>query len=307
LSQYKGQYQFASIYPAPEFLAVRLLLLQKMHRCERIGLKALLDRDRLLFRKDPEPSKDDLDETNLRHEELALIQDILEREPHLFCYLKSPFLIKALYELNLIEMDKLVGERMLRANYRSYRCPWSSKPWQSPKVRIAILPSMIKEFDFGDDFGGLSTSGFKPNDELEKIVNRLKGDILNRTKAFVFQKIKTGKGDTWAPEPAVWEKMWQGIVDKHIAFCTRMERPFVIYPDNAGAVTGDVCPNADLTIILLGKNIYLSIQFHEKKDRYPHVPRMYLDIMDIKYSQAGDEIDEISRIIGSKLEPVLFK
>ena len=80
------------------------------------------------------------------------------------------------------------------------------------------------------------------------------------------------------------------------------QRPLVIYPENASEVIGEICPEADFTVILMGKNIYRAIFFDPSKDSYPSVNRIYLDIMDIEYNQAGEEIDLISQFICSRLK-----
>ena len=76
----------------------------------------------------------------------------------------------------------------------------------------------------------------------------------------------------------------------------------MIFPGNAEEVTEDVCPEAGFYIILLDKNVYLSIYFNEETDVYPSVHRLYLDVMDIKYSQIQEETDLISQFIWSKLK-----
>jgi len=89
---------------------------------------------------------------------------------------------------------------------------------------------------------------------------------------------------------------------KHnITFYVENERPLVIYPENASQVIGEVCPEADFTVILLGKNIYRAIFFDPPNDLYPSVNRLYMDIMDIEYHQGGEEIDTISQFICSRL------
>jgi hypothetical protein len=82
-----------------------------------------------------------------------------------------------------------------------------------------------------------------------------------------------------------------------VNFCVQDERPMVITPRNAAEVIGDVCPGADFTIILLGKNVYLSLFIDPDKDTYPAVNRMYLDFDDIRFVQAKDRYEPIAEII----------
>jgi hypothetical protein len=63
----------------------------------------------------------------------------------------------------------------------------------------------------------------------------------------------------------------------------------------------DICPDADFSMIILGKNVYRSISFDDKRDIYPAVNRLYLDFLDVKFSQVSDEIEQVSRFIFSKL------
>jgi len=66
LSLFKGDFGVSSIYPAPEFIAIRLLLLQKIDRAEKIDLEALIDRETLLLHPELTPSPEDLDAINLK-------------------------------------------------------------------------------------------------------------------------------------------------------------------------------------------------------------------------------------------------
>ncbi|MBW1772616.1 MAG: hypothetical protein JRJ82_06970 [Deltaproteobacteria bacterium] len=64
-------------------------------------------------------------------------------------------------------------------------------------------------------------------------------------------------------------------------------------------------PSADFAIIILGKNVYLSMDIQER-DRFPHANRLYLDIMDIKHAQIQEEVDQVSRFIVSRLRDYLM-
>ena len=146
LSLYKGDFSIASIYPAPEFIATRLLLLQKIHRTEKINLKALIDRERLLLYPGLEPSKEDLDAINLRPDELKLIRDVIKSEPRIYQYLKSPFLIKAFYDMGVIEGGEFVKQRIRDANYNRYQCSRFGGSDKRDTLKILFLPSMMREF-----------------------------------------------------------------------------------------------------------------------------------------------------------------
>ena len=50
-----------------------------------------------------------------------------------------------------------------------------------------------------------------------------------------------------------WEQFWKAFSIRKIKFFIEDERPFVIYPENASRVSREVCPDANFTIILMGK------------------------------------------------------
>lgn len=99
-----------------------------------------------------------------------------------------------------------------------------------------------------------------------------------------------------------WKAVWEKTVKDKISFFIQDERPLVIYPENASEVIQEVCPEADFYIILLGENVYLSIYFDKEKDIYPHVRWLYMDSMDIKYSQIQEETDQIAQFISKRLK-----
>ncbi len=83
-------------------------------------------------------------------------------------------------------------------------------------------------------------------------------------------------------------------------------RPLVIYPENADKVIRQTCPEADFAVIILGRNVYLSMHIDPKQDIYPKVNRLYLDITDVKHSQVSSEAEEIGRFLYSRIKPWLL-
>ncbi|MFP4087933.1 MAG: hypothetical protein ACLFUL_14205 [Desulfobacteraceae bacterium] len=65
LSLYEGDYGVTSIYPAAEFIAIRLLLLKKIHSHEKVELSAIMVREGLLRNPDASPTEQDLKAMNL--------------------------------------------------------------------------------------------------------------------------------------------------------------------------------------------------------------------------------------------------
>ena len=307
LRLYKGDFDVASIYPAPEFVAIRLLLLQKIHRGEKVDLKTLIKREEILFNQEAKPSPEDLNAMGLRSDELKLLWDLIEKEPHIYQYLKSPFLVKAFYKAGAIKEGQFTDQRIREASYKNYPCRYFGGSERIDAVKILFLPSMIKEFYYGVPHRGLSQHDFKPTEFFEEMTKKLKIAILAATK-FRLEKeiIKLRKGRSKI-SGLDWNELVDQIVRKNISFYIEDERPLVIYPKNAKRVIKDVCPDADFTVIILGGNVYRSIYFDSAKDMYPHVDRLYMDIMDIKHSEIQEDMEKISEFICLKLKDHLHK
>ncbi len=299
LSLYKGDYGVTSVYPAPEILALRLFLLKKINSGEKMDLDVFMQRERNLHDKGYQPSSEDLAATGLSKTEMAFLRDIFLSEPALYRYLTYPFLLKALGETGVFVSGELTESIIQAARYTPFRCKPMDFGENHDAIRIAFLPSMTKEFVYGKDAASLSRHGFKPTEFLDGIFNKLKMEILETTRETLKRKLSK------PPYPKLterrWAKLWQQLKKRDIAFYVENERPLVIYPENAAQVIGEVCPEADFTVILMGKNIYRAIFFNPLNDLYPSVNRLYMDIMDIEYHQGGEEIDAISRFICSRL------
>ena len=302
LSLYKGDFTVASIYPAPEFIAIRLLLLQKIHRAERANLEALITGEEILLNRGVEPSPEYLNAINLKPAELKLLRDIIEKEPHIYQYLKCPFLVKALYEAGAIKGGEFVEQRIREADYKRCPCRRFGGSDRFDALKICFLPSMMIDFYHGDPCRGLSRHGFKPTEFFDEMTRKLAKEILSATKTDLKKEIiRLRKGK---PEISVsqWDKLLAQIAEDKISFYIEDERPLVIYPENAEQVIRDVCPEADFTVILLGKNIYRSIFIDKTRDVYPSTNRLYIDIMDIKHSETEEETEKVSEFICSKLK-----
>ena len=302
LNLHKDEDRHTSIYPSPELIAIRLLMLQKIHRNEKINLKAFIHREKVLTRPNIKPTQEDLAAINLTAEEMQLLRDVFESDPHLYAYLKSDFLIDAFRDIGVVETDPFVEQISREANYKKYSCRSFGGSWNGDSVKISFLPSMIKEFYYGDSRHGLYSYGFKPTEHLSEMMNKLKEEILDKTGALIFKKVNKETANIGKKE---WEAIWERIVKEKITFYNEDERPLVIYPDNARQAIQDVCPEADFSVILMDKDIYLSVDIDRDKDIYPHTDWFYIDITDIEYSQTGDETDQISEFIYSKLKDYL--
>jgi len=238
---------------------------------------------------------------NLKPAELKLIRDIIESEPRIYQYLKSPFLVKAFYDTGAIEGCKFVKQGIREAGYKRYQCNRFGGSDKLDALKILFLPSIMREFYYGDSSRGLSQHGFKPTEFFDEMTKKLEKEILVATKTRLRKEVIRLKGDKPEISVSQWDRLWNRIAEENISFYIEDERPLVIYPENAGKTIRDVCPEADFTVILLGKNIYKSIFFDKIRDVYPAVDRLYVDIMDIKHSETEDETEKISEFICSRL------
>lgn len=301
LSLNKEWNSLSSIYPAPELLGIRLLLLKKMGEGEKINLSAFVKREKKILYQKEALTSHDLDAMNLKPAEMQLILDIIHRERHYFQYLQSPFLVNALHEVGVVRSDNFTRKKISEANYRKYPCRPFGGSDREDAIKIALLPSITKEFyRYQDHSSEFSPYGFRAKPFFMDMAQRLKNDILSRTKSLVYGVLQK-RSRMSKPAPGEnWEELWQRILRERISFFIQDQRPLVIYPGNAQRVLRDMRPSADFAIIILGKNVYLSMDI-QQKDRFPQTNRIYLDIMDIKHDQIQEEVDQISRFIVSRL------
>ena len=300
LSLYKGAYGITSVYPAPEILAIRLFLLKKMNAGEKIDLDAFMRREANLLNKNYRTSPEDLAATRLSAREMKFLRDTFQNDPAFYRYLTCPFLLKEISETGVLAPGGLTEKIIQSAHYTPFRCKPMGREENREAVKIAFLPSMTKEFVHGKNHPSLSEHGFKATEFLEDTFIQLKKEIIDTTRGNLKRKLSK------PPYPKLtepqWRKLWHALVAHDIAFYIENERPLVIYPENASQIIGEVCPEADFTVVLLGKNIYRAIYFDPTKDVYPSVNRLYIDILDIKYNQAGEEIETISQFICTRLK-----
>ncbi|MBW1781948.1 MAG: hypothetical protein JRL30_14550 [Deltaproteobacteria bacterium] len=301
LSLYQGDYGVTSIYPASEFIAIRLLLLKKIHSGKKVGLAALVAREDLLRDPEAEPTEEDLRATNLTIGELKLLQEIIHSKPHLFQYLKSPFLVAAFYNAGAVVEDGFVREKMARAGYGEYPCRPFLGSDRPEAVKICFLPSIIDEFVYGQPNAHLSPNAFQPTGFFRDMIRKLARDIRSATKKCMEKELLT-LGNTQSPTKiSQWNADWSRIAGKYLGFYVADQRPFVVYPENAAQVIQDICPQADFTVFILGKNVYKSIFLDPKTDIYPSANRIYVDITDIKHSRIQEEIRDMGCFVSKRI------
>jgi hypothetical protein len=103
-----------------------------------------------------------------------------------------------------------------------------------------------------------------------------------------------GRGGREPPVPFVQDR---------IAFLDYDRWPLVVHSGNADRVIADLCPEADIVIIILGKNVDRSIHFDIARGVDQTPKRFYFDIMDITWGQIREEIAQVGEIVSARIQP----
>jgi hypothetical protein len=253
LNQFKGEYSISGFYPSAELLALRLLLVDLIND----GIKVDLP---VFYRLLPDIMDENFDLSRFRDgaaglsfQMLKLLRAVLSSEPHLEQYLRHPFLMGALNRAGVLQESLLVDRMVRQAGYQRLDAGRHLRKKKGEAV-VAILPSIIGTYRFDSDEGSLNGYGFSAEAEYTRVVEKLEQKILSA--------LENGQNQ--------------------VAFKNLHQRPLVVYPENADRVIRDVCPEADIVIVILGKNVEKSIHIDPEKDIYPAVNRYYFDIMDVK-------------------------
>ncbi len=301
LNYFKGASFIDSLYPSAELLAIRLFMVQKIARGKKARLGYLVAHEKLLEDPLAEPTEAELAAVNLNAEELRLLRDVIRSEPFFKDYLEDPFLVEALHRVGVVEMDAYVKTKIREADYGYLVADRPRGDAKRGVVKVAILPSMTKMFDFQAEGTPGFSEGFRATDDYTRAVEALK-QKLKAALARRVQENLNALGDA-ASNPAARAKTAANIVDTRLQFLDLDKRPLVIYPDNAEKVIQTLCPDADFNFILLGKNVYLSIYFDAQRDIFPSANRVYLDITDIQRTQSDYDIDQVGEFLFNRLKP----
>ncbi|MBR9984390.1 MAG: hypothetical protein KFF68_00630, partial [Desulfosarcina sp.] len=269
LNLFKGKRDNDSLYPCAELMATRLFLVHKLHLGERVSLAAMIRCKGLFALGSRDPREAELAAMNLTDMEFSFLKAVFQSEPAFLRYMEHPFLVSTLQRIGVVEQDAFTLSADQSANYRRWACP-SRTPLQRPPVTIAILPSMNPMFDASPGPAGAVT----PSRDYQTILDHLKKAIL---EGLARKRLDAEPSAQIEPLPVFFTP----------------GRPMAIHPGNAGRVIEDVCPKADFTLILLGKNVYRAIHIDPENDIYPHEKRIYLDVDDIQYQQIDDDIETI--------------
>lgn len=304
LNLFKGEGIHRSVFPSTELLSTRVMLLQKMNRGEKIGLAELMGKKEQLL--DPRLNADeiDLEGTHLHFSEMKLLKDVMQSEPSFMAYLEHPFVVEMLYKIGAVFMDSYVKEKIHSARYKGSEFEKSWKRSGKKSVQVAVLPSFAESFAYQSIDTDTYPTGFMPEETYSEAIETFKDTMIRFLKKLVmvqmFGDAVTGDADEQKRRNALVTE----FIEAHLNVRFMNQRPLVIYPDNAEKVIKDICHDSDFNVIVLGKNVYLSMQILDV-DTFPHVNRLYLDVSDIKHGQVDFEIGQISMFVFEKLKPLI--
>ena len=299
-NQFKGRYVFDSVYPSSELIAIRLLILRKLNRGEQVSLSAMRDRESLFQPAAEMPSPADLATMNLSADEFQLLKEVFVSESLYLQYYKHPFIVEALTRIGFYKKDNLTNALSKRASYHQYARSNSFDKTVAQQVNIAILPSLTREFSFGETYRSPYMFGFKPTAAYLRALEILEAEIVTRTADRVRAELQTGFSDPELNEDT-WQSLWSRRYLPLIRFHIFDQKPFSIYPENAERIITGICPLADLAVIVLGKNVYRTVDFGAGDDNKPVSGRIYLDIEAISRLMVDEQIDNIARFITERL------
>ena len=303
LNYFKGSALQESVYPSEELLAIRLFMVQKIAKGEKVRMGNLMVLPTLLDDPMTEPSPVNLGMINLSAEELQLLRDVTHSEPFFRDYLEDPFLVEALYRVGIVEKDGYVSKKIEVADYSRLSAEYTRETRPDNVVRVAILPSMTRAFDFQAKGTPGFPQGFRANEDYS-----LAGDVLkDKLRAALQQRVLTDLEALGGTSLTLEERDTKAadIVNTYLQFLDLDKRPLVIYPTNAEKMIQSLCPDADFSFIILGKNVYLSMYIDEKQDVFPSVNRIYLDITDISQSHSDYEIDQVGEYVFNRIKPFI--
>ena len=304
LNLFKGGGIHRSVYPSTELLSIRLMFLQKMNRGEKMGLAELMGKKEQLL--NPRLSVDEIDlaGTGLHFSEMKLLKDVIQSEPSFIAYLEHPFIVEMLYRIGAVSMDPYVKEKIHSARYKGFDFEKDRKRSDKKSVQVAVLPSVVKSFAYQSIDTDAYPTGFMPEKTYSETIETFQNTMIRFLQKRVLEQMF---GDVEAEDAAEQERrnvLAEEFVEAHVYVRTMNQRPLVIYPGNAEKVIQDVCHDSDFTVIVLGKNVYLSMQIYDV-DTFPHVNRLYLDMSDIRHGQVDFEINQISMFVFDKLKPLI--
>ena len=304
LNLFKGDGVLKSVFPSTELLSIRVMLLQKMNRCEKIGLAGLMGKKEKLL--NPRLSADEIDlaGTGMHYSEMKLLKDVIQSEPSFLAYLEHPFIVEMLYKTGAVYMDSYVKEKIQSAHYKDFRFEQGLERSGKNLVQITVLPSIVGSFNYQSIDMNAYPTGFIPEKDYFEVIETFRDTMIRFLQELVLEQMFGDVAGENTDEQERRNVLAKEFIEAHVYVRVMNQRPLVVYPDNAEKVIQDVCHDSDFTVIVLGKNVYLSMQIYDV-DTFPHVNRLYLDMSDIRHGQVDFEINQISVFVFEKLQPLI--
>ena len=300
LNLFKGQQSQNSLFPSKELIAVRVMLLQKISRHEKVSMAALMQRKPQILDSQVSAEAIDLNNTGLTLSEMKLLKDIIHSDPSFMMYLENPFIVETLYRIGAVQMDSYVDAKIQQASYRDLDWGIPEKEPSHHMITVSIVPSILANFQHTDIDIQKYPSGLMPNQDYNQTVEMLKDKLLHFLQRLIQAKMfaEVTTQDTTEQDHRIQEV--NDFIHKHVNIVHLNRRPLVVYPENADKVLEHI--QADFNIIVMGKNVYLAMHISDV-DTFPHANRVYLDLIDIKHAQVDFEISQISMFVFNKLMP----
>ena len=299
LNLFKGQRSQNSLFPSKELLCVRVMLLQKISRDEKVSMAALMERKSQIL--DPQISAEaiDLEDTGLTVSEMKLFKDVIHSDPSIMSHLENPFVVETLYWIGAVQLDSYVRTKIQQANYEDMQWDLPEKESAYQAVTVSILPSIMADFQYNHIDTQKYPSGLMPAEDYNQAVEMLRAKMVQFLQKLIQAKMFM---ESTAPDATEQERRSQQVNDfiqRHVNILNLNQRPLVVYPENAEKVLQPI--RSDFNIIILGKNVYLAMHISDV-DTFPHANRVYLDIVDVKHAQVDYEISQISMFVFNKLK-----
>ena len=235
---------------------------------------------------------------------MKLLKDVIQSEPSFMAYLEHPFIVEMLYNMGAVSMDSYVKEKIRAARYRNLGFEQGQESAGEKSVQLTVLPSMVESFVYQSIDTGAYPMGFVPEEAYLEAIESFQGTMIRFLQKLVMVQMfgdpATGDSDAQKRRTVLAKE----FIETHLTVKFMNQRPFVIHPGNVDKVIQDVCHDSDFNVIVLGKNVYLSMQILDVHT-FPHVNRLYLDMSDIKHGQVDFEIGQISMFVFDKLKPLI--
>ena len=295
LNQFKGAMPFSSPFPSDELIALRLLLIRKIARNEKIRLNAVFDRLPVIIASTDRLTSHDYEAMGLSEEETLLLADACRSEPVLTEYIHHPAIVSALNRMGLLDMPP----RLPPAGTG----PTLTTRHPSTLAVISVLPSFQTAFAPAVNDG---RERLVATDAYRHLLAALKKRILSASAEVIINAARQRFPDQPDPSGNRWTALWQAFIDRRVVFFMPEVRPLAITPYTADAIVRSVCPVADLNILLTGTDVIRSMDIRPERDVFPFTNRFYVDESDVRYGVIENTVGQIGRWLVDKIGPAFL-